>query len=286
MVNELKKLNKIQRFFLSAGFALALIILGGTMGCHSNPLHSSMEALLVDAQKQFAAGDYAKAKSYYAVLLEKNPQSEQRAQAILGLADCHFKLYEFDEAIVQYQKFLDLHPVHEEAPRALFFIGLCNFKQMLSIDRDQTKTLEAERNFKLFLERYPNHFLADSAKKKIQICEKNYAQHLFYIGKYYYNTQAYQSTISRMKDLLEKFPDEPFVPEALYYLADSLYHEESYENSLKTFDSLIKLFPRSEYAEKAKKRKKEFGMVETPVPSPEKKKVKGGEGTDGSSQDR
>ena len=97
----MKKLNKTQRLFQSAVLALILVTLSGTMGCRSNPVHSSMDALLVDAQKQFASGDYAKAKSYYAILLEKNPQSEQRAQAILGLGDCHFRLYEFDEEAVQ-----------------------------------------------------------------------------------------------------------------------------------------------------------------------------------------
>ena len=240
------------------GFCLVFLFLGN--GCKSDLSGSTIDLLLIEGHKQFAGKNYVKSKTSYTYLLEKNPQSETRAQGILGLADSHYKLLEFEEASIEYQKFLNLHPADDEAPRVLFFIGMCNFRQMLTLDRDQTKTLDAERNFKIFLERYPDHILSDTAKKNLQTCQKNYANHLFYIGKYYYRTEAYHSAINRMKELLEKYPDETFVPEALFYLADSLYKEESYEKSIRAFDSLIKLFPRSEFAKMAKERKNEIGL--------------------------
>jgi outer membrane protein assembly factor BamD len=90
--------------------------------------------------------------------------------AELKVADCYFFEKEYAEAIANYEEFKKFHPFHENIPYVIFQIGLAHFKQIQSIDRDQTATRKALSNFEFLIANYPPSVFTEKAREKADIC--------------------------------------------------------------------------------------------------------------------
>ena len=84
---------------------------------------------------------------------------------------------------------------------------MCHFKQMLSIDRDQTVTEKALEQFRYVVENFPQSKYASDAKTRMQICQRHLADHEFYIGHFYYRNGHYKAALGRFEGILKKYPD-------------------------------------------------------------------------------
>ena len=156
--------------------------------------------LLQRKKYEYAAEAFRKFK-------EEFPLSTYTPLAELRLADSLYFQKEYAEAIVQYEDFKKLHPIHPEVPYAINQVGMCYFKQMLSIDRDQTVTEKALEQFRYVLENFPQSKYASHAQTRMQICKRQLADHEFYIGHFYYRKGHYRAALGRFEGILKKYPD-------------------------------------------------------------------------------
>jgi outer membrane protein assembly factor BamD len=188
--------------------------------------------------------------------LEKTENSAEKnydAKVILKRAEAYYEKDDFIEAAGEYQHFIDLHPLHEWADYAQFKLGMSYFHQIRTIDRDPEPTQNALSAFQKFLSVYPDSEYADEARKRIRLCETYLAEHLLYVGRFYYKKGAYPAAINRFNSLLVAYPDLPPAEEAVYYLGLSYYYSENPDQAASHLRDLVDRYPDSPYRKPVEK---------------------------------
>ena len=101
------------------------------------------------------------------------PFSKYAILAELKIADAHFRLEEYEDAIFAYESFESLHPRNEAIPYVIYQIGLCYFKQVDTIDRDQTTAKKALDTFGRLKKQFPNSPYTRNAGSRVKKCLKS-----------------------------------------------------------------------------------------------------------------
>ncbi len=119
----------------------------------------------------------------------------------LGIADSYFENEQYIDAEVAYSSFVDLHPTNPNVPYAMFQLGMCHYLQMQTIDRDQTETVKARKEFERLMARFPQSKFAIMAEKNLREVKQRQAEHEFYIGEFYYRTKKYEAALKRFEGI-------------------------------------------------------------------------------------
>ncbi|MGQ9647825.1 MAG: outer membrane protein assembly factor BamD [Thermodesulfobacteriota bacterium] len=205
--------------FLSLAIGL---LLAGCGGKGVKPTGGDPETLYREGLVRFNKRDYSEALKRFQELKANFPDHPPYTLwAEVKVGDCHFFKEEYVEAIAAYEEFKKMHPTHEEMPYVQYQIGMSHFKQMLSLDRDQTATKKALSNFEYLVANFPPSLFTEKAKEKIEICKKRLADHEFYVASYYYRKKNYGAASRRFQQLLVNFPRMANEDEALLLLGKS-----------------------------------------------------------------
>jgi outer membrane protein assembly factor BamD len=165
------------------------------------------QAAYEDGMRLLEKKKYERSAEAFRKFKEDYPLSTYTPLAELRLADSLYFDKNYAEAIVQYEEFKKLHPVHPEISYAIYQIGMCHFRQMLTIDRDQTVTEKALEQFRYVVENFPQNKYTPDAKTKMQLCQRQLADHEFSIGHFYYRMDHYKAALGRFEEILKKYPD-------------------------------------------------------------------------------
>jgi len=152
-------------------------------------------------------GRYSRAIEYFTRVKERFPLHELALLAELGIADAYYSDKEYASAELAYTDFLNLHPTHEHIPYVIYQIGMCHYMNMLSMDRDQTETVRAMKEFEQVIARFPTSKFAFLAEEKLRQCRKRLAAREFYVGQFYFKHEKYEAAIRRFEYLLSNYPN-------------------------------------------------------------------------------
>ncbi|MFO8165524.1 MAG: outer membrane protein assembly factor BamD [Thermodesulfobacteriota bacterium] len=209
-------------FFLLGGCSL--------FGIGEKEPGESPEELMSQGISEFRDGDYQDAIEAFQKLKDRYPYSTLAIQAQLKMADALFKRKEFEEALALYIEFEKLHPTNESIPYTIYQQGRCHFLRMDSIDRDQTSTKDALKEFERLCKEFPKNSFCLQAKRHIRKCYSNLAEHEFYVGSFYFKAGHYLAALRRFEYLIKHYPDLGLHGKALNYIArcrDKLAEEKS-----------------------------------------------------------
>ena len=179
----------------------------------------SAQQLAWDGMDAYENGDYKDAIESFEKIKDWYPFSKYAILAELKIADAHYKLEEYEEAIFAYEEFENLHPRNEAIPYVIYQIGMCYFKQIDTIDRDQTPARKALETFIRLQKQFPEDQYARSAAERITKCLKSLSGHEYIVGVFYYKSKHYQAARHRFMAVLSKYPDVGYHRQALEYLA-------------------------------------------------------------------
>ncbi len=194
-------------------------------------------------QQKMAKKSYGGAVEPYQVLLERFPTSPLAARAQLGLADARMENGDDLEAEVAYDDFLRLYPADDNVPYALFRKGELLFRQAGKPGRDQTKTVEAIRSYKLLLEKSPSGPYAVKAAGRIGELRNRLAENEVRVVSHYLTRKKYDSAEARARRALAEYGDTAAVPSLLSLLAEALDREGKKEEASETRKSLREKYP-------------------------------------------
>jgi outer membrane protein assembly factor BamD len=166
-------------------------------------------------------GSYKKAVEVFQRLKEEYPLSKFAIMAELGSADSHFSNKEYPEAELAYTEFLNLHPTNENLPYVMYQLGLCHFKLITTIDRDQSETIKALRDFERLATRFPNSKFAFLAEKMIRECKKIMGEQEFYVGEFYFTIKKYRAALRRFEKIAQVYPNVGLDYKVSYYLIET-----------------------------------------------------------------
>lgn len=172
--------------------------------------------------------------------------------ALLDEASRFYFKGDFIEARGEYKRFLELHPTHPLAAFAQYRMGMCDFYQILSVDRDPSPVRKALSDFQKVIDEYPDSPYVSKAEKKVTYCRDRLSRVHFYVGSFYYRTKRYKAASYRFHTILLKYPDSAQYDRAEYYFALSKFHLKERDQAARLLGKLIQQFPRSKYARKSR----------------------------------
>ncbi len=200
-------------------FVTMLVLTGCSLFETDSGMGRSVDELVSEGSSAFQAGEYRTAVKAYTDLRDWYPFSKYAILAELKIADSHFHLEEYEEAILAYEDFERMHPKNEAIPYVVFQMGMCWFKQIGTIDRDNTPAHKSIEIFKRLVAQYPNSEYAGKTKDKFKACLANLSGHELYVANWYMKTEKYDAALKRYKYLVENYPDSKESKEALNKIA-------------------------------------------------------------------
>lgn len=159
------------------------------------------EGLYQRGFEYYKKGDYKKAIETFSRVRDEYPLNPVALMAELGIADSYFENEQYVDAEVAYNSFVELHPTNPNVPYAMFQLGMCHYHQMQTIDRDQTETVKARKEFERLMARFPRSKFAIMAEKNLREVKQRLAEHEFYVGEFYYRTKKYEAALKRFEGI-------------------------------------------------------------------------------------
>ncbi len=175
--------------------------------------------LATEGMAAYQKGRYQTAIENFETLRDWYPFSKYAMLAQLKIADAHYQLEEYDDAVSAYEEFETLHPQNEAIPYVLYQIGRCYFDQLDTVDRDQNPARKAIDAFKRLIAQYPDDSYSVQAQGHIAVCVKSLAAHDLYVGRFYFKARHYPAALKRFEAVIRDYPDVGVQDEALRYIA-------------------------------------------------------------------
>ncbi len=226
----------------------------GLLGCASLEKNKTLSAkeLYKQGVEAFNKKNFKRAEEIFNNIVNDFPNNKIRAIALIALASSKYEKGDYEEAKFHFKSFIEQFPVHPQVAKAYYYKAMCSFNQMESYERDQSNTHYAIQGFEKVIKTFPEGKYTKLAKRQKKICRTKLAMNLLYIGRFYFRLEAYQSVINRMTELLENYPKQKFLDEAIFLLGESYLREDNKGKAYFTFKNLIKKYPRSKFKVEAR----------------------------------
>ena len=120
------------------------------------------------AEKSTQSKNYSEALKSYQELLKEYPDSKNAPEAMVKMASLYMnhadtsldQMQSYERAAELFRQVYNKYPKSEQAPQALFMSGFV-------LSNNLAQYGAATKTYKLFLEKFPNHQLAKSAKEEL-----------------------------------------------------------------------------------------------------------------------
>lgn len=237
---------------------LLIIFISGVTGCATSKEKRNLpvDKLLQYGIDRARLDQYVEATEVFKQLLDDYPDSQERVKALLLLGNTNYKRQEYQEAKLNYQRFIELYPAHPEVDHAHYYKAMSDYRLSEIATRDQTATRNALDAFDNLIKAFPKSPYREKAVRRKNECIEKLAKNLFEIGKFYYRTGNYESAIKRLQSLMEQYPEQQFIDEAVFLLAESYYQEQNYAKAVEIYNQLLQQYPKSTLGKNARERLK------------------------------
>jgi len=216
--------------------------------------------------KDLEKGRYDVARLTLQALLNTYPDSDYKEKAKLVIADSFFKqggTSGLIQAEAEYKDFRTFFPTSEDADDAQMRIALTHYNQMEKPDRDSSQAKSAEREFKAFLEEFPESPLHDEAAQKLRDVQEVLALSNLGVANHYMILKRYEASINRTTQVIRDYPDFSRQDEALWVLGQALEKQKRVPNAGYYYGKIVSDHPLSPLVESARKKLEELNL---PIP--------------------
>jgi len=208
------------------------LLLGGCSSLDDDPTAGWSASRIYNTAKDYLrSGNYEEAVKYFEALEARYPFGRFAEQAQLEIAYAYYKYDEPDLAIAAADRFIKLHPRHRNVPYAYYLKGLANLNRgHAMIDRwlprdyasnDAKPLIEAFRDFKTIVQRWPESRYAEDARKRMIHIRNLLARHELLAADYYMRRGAWLAAAKRGSYIVEHYQGSTSVPEALRIMVES-----------------------------------------------------------------
>jgi len=218
------------------------------------------EELYKKGMQKLDSHNVTEASKIFTQLKEKYPYSRYAQLAELRLADCDFESEDFAQAGQKYKDFVRRYPSHPEVGYSMYRRAMSTYKRIPGslfilprvYERDLSFAKEAAREFKEFLDFFPQSPYFEDAKKHYLECLDLLVKHELTIARYYFDRGKYDGAIARCKKVMEKLEESNLVPSAILLLGECYLKMKKSDQAQWAFTYLISKYPLSYQAKQAK----------------------------------
>ena len=123
-----------------------------------------------DAFRRYRAADYPGAIDRFQVFLQTHPSSEYADNALFWMGDSYFKLNDFEQAAVAFDKVVKRFPNGNKVPDALYRQGVSLLEIGKRTKQQKTYTPAACQIFRRITDEYPNSERVPEARRQLEKC--------------------------------------------------------------------------------------------------------------------
>lgn len=189
----------------------------------------------------------------------------QRAEDVYYYyAQSHYCTGQYYLSNYYFKNFVKTYPRSEHAKEALFLAAMSSYENSPKYSLDQQDTKAAINEFQLYLDRYPESELKDSANTMVAQLRSKLERKSYEIAKLYVKTERFKSAVISLENTIREFPDSRFREEMQFLLLKSHYlyalnsieqkKVERYRETINSFTTFADDFgAESEYFSQAEK---------------------------------
>lgn len=235
--------------------------------------------LFEEAAKEVRKGSHETGRLLFSTIITTYPDSTYLPMAKLAIADS-FYLEGVTSSLIQaaaaYQDWLTFFPTHPLADDVMLKIAESDMRQMGLPSRQTTNARKAEVRLKVLLQQFPDTQLRSEVELRLREVQENLAMHNLQVARFYYkrnenNNGGLKGAQSRLREILEKYPNFSYMDEVLMRLGDLYVQEEEPDEAAKFYQQVVRDWPNSEFAENAKDQLTKIGAA---IPDPDPIKMK------------
>ncbi|MFT5443329.1 MAG: outer membrane protein assembly factor BamD [Myxococcota bacterium] len=202
----------------------------------------------------FPTVEYDEAIETFQTIIDNYPYHELAVQAELRIADTYFEDERYDEALSYYRSFSDLHPQHELVPYTVLRAALCHYKQIHSINRDQTATREAQIYLEKLIREHPYAEETREGETLLRELRTRLSRHMMEMGDFYLKRDEFQSAAERYRTVLNVYPGLGLDAEGLFKLGVCYENMMRKDEARRLFHVVVANYPKSDIADEASER--------------------------------
>jgi outer membrane protein assembly factor BamD len=210
----------------------------------------------------YEKGDYHRAMQLFDELLIYYRGTDTSEKINYYYAQCYFGDGDYLQAGFYFTKFSSTFPTSHYTEECRYMSAYCQYMYSPKYSLDQTITVDAIKEFQLFINMYPKSDKVAKCNELMDELRGKLERKAFEIAKLYYNIDNYESAVISFKNLLKDFPDTKYKEVTYYYILLSNYNYalKSYENkkmerlnnAKDAYSALITSFPNSNYEKDSK----------------------------------
>jgi len=197
---------------------------------------------------------YDDAIETFQTIIDNYPYHALAIEAELQIADAYFDDKRYDEALSYYRSFSDLHPQHERVPYTVLRSAMCHYRQIKSIDRDQTATREAQVYLERLIRNYPYAEETREGETLLRDLRSRLSRNIMQLGDFYLRRDEYQAAAERYRTVLNVYPGLGLDAEGLYKLGICYEHMMRTDEARRLFHVVVANYPDSDVARLASER--------------------------------
>ena len=170
------------------------------------------------------SGHFDVARLDLQTLLNTYPDSQYQMRAKLAIADSWYKeggTAALTQAEQEYADFRVFFPNTPEAAEAQMRIGDIYFRQMDKPDRDYSKAVHAEEEYRRMLTDYPDSTLVPQAKQRLREVQEMLASREADVAAFYATHLNWSATIARYQTVIDTYPEYSHLDDVLIGLGDA-----------------------------------------------------------------
>jgi len=178
-------------------------------------------------------------------------------------AMCHYNQRDYLLASYYFKRYYQSYPKMAQAEQALFMSAYSNYLDSPRSSLDQTTTVDAIQEMKLFISRFPKSERVAEAKDLIQEMDSRLELKAFNMAKLYLKMNDYKAAIASMKAFNKKYQLSEYREEAMFLIIQANYEyssksvalrqEERFSETSEAFVDFVSQFPESKFLKEAEK---------------------------------
>ena len=190
---------------------------------------------------------------------------------------CYYLTGDFTMAAYHFNNFSQTFPNSTKAEEALFLNAYCYYLDSPVSSLDQKNTLDAIRQFQLFINRFPKSEKVAESNVLIDELRAKLEQKDFNNAMLYFKREQYKSAMLAFQNVIKSYPATTYKEECLYYVLVSSFEyavksipsrqAERYKIAMENYIKLIDAYPACRFLrdaegiyERSKERLQKMGV--------------------------